>query len=56
VSLVSDQTNPILPHPILLPQEALKYLAKHFSSIHTCDQETIDAINLPVTDFTLAIK
>jgi len=37
-------------------QEARKYLEKHFSSIHTCDQETIDTINLPVTDFTLAIK
>ena len=37
-------------------QEAKKYLEKHFSFIHTCDQETIDAINLPVTDFTLAIK
>ena len=24
--------------------------------IHTCDQETIDAINLPVTDFTLCDK
>jgi hypothetical protein len=37
-------------------QETRKYLAKNFSFIHTCDQETIDAINLPVTDFTLAIK
>jgi len=36
--------------------EARKYLEKHFSFIHTCDRETIDAINLPVTDFTLAIK
>ena len=37
-------------------QDTRKYLEKHFSFIHTCDQETIDAINLPVTDFTLAIK
>jgi len=37
-------------------QGARKYLEKHFSFIHTCDRETIDAINLPVTDFTLAIK
>jgi hypothetical protein len=37
-------------------QEARKYLEKHFSFIHTCDRETIDAINLPVTDFTLLIK
>jgi hypothetical protein len=37
-------------------QETRKYLEKHFSFIHTCDRETIDAINLPVTDFTLLIK
>ena len=36
--------------------EAKKYLEKHFSCIHTCDSKTIEAINLPVTDFTLAIK
>jgi hypothetical protein len=36
--------------------EAKKYLEKHFSFIHTCDTTTIEAINLPVTDFTLAIK
>jgi len=36
--------------------EAKKYLEKHFSFIHTCDSKTIEAINLPVTDFTLAIK
>jgi len=37
-------------------QDTRKYLEKHFSFIHTCDQETIDAINSPVTDFTLLIK
>jgi hypothetical protein len=36
--------------------EAKKYLEKNFSFIHTCDSKTIEAINLPVTDFTLAIK
>lgn len=36
--------------------EAKKYLEKHFSFIHTCDSKTIEAVNLPVTDFTLAIK
>jgi len=39
--------------PIIM---AKKYLEKHFSFIHTCDSKTIEAINLPVTDFTLAIK
>jgi hypothetical protein len=37
-------------------EEAKKHLAKHFSFIHTCDSKTIETINLPVTDFTLAIK
>ncbi len=36
--------------------EAKRYLEKHFSFIHTCDTKTIEAVNLPVTDFTLAIK
>jgi hypothetical protein len=36
--------------------EAKKYLDKHFSFIHTCDTKTIETLNLPVTDFTLAIK
>ena len=36
--------------------EAKKHLEKHFSFIHNCDSKTIKAINLPVTDFTLAIK
>ena len=36
--------------------EAKKYLDKHFSFIHTCDTKTIEALNLPVTDFTLAMK
>jgi hypothetical protein len=36
--------------------EAKKYLDKHFSFIHTCDNQTIEALNLPVTDFTLAMK
>jgi len=36
--------------------EAKKYLEKHFSFIHICDSKTIEAINLPVTDFTLAVK
>jgi hypothetical protein len=36
--------------------EAKKYLDKHFSFIHTCDTQTIEALNLPVTDFTLAMK
>ncbi len=31
-------------------------LDKHFPFVHTCDQKTIDAIHLPVTDFTLAVK
>jgi hypothetical protein len=35
---------------------AKKYLEKHFSFIHTCDTKTIEALNLPVTDFTLAVK
>ena len=37
-------------------QEARKYLEKHFPFIHTCDTKTIEAINLPVTDFILAMK
>jgi hypothetical protein len=36
--------------------EAKRYLDKHFSFIHTCDNQTIEALNLPVTDFTLAVK
>jgi hypothetical protein len=36
--------------------EVKKYLDKHFSFIHTCDNKTIEALNLPVTDFTLAMK
>ena len=36
--------------------EAKKYLDKHFSFIHTCDNKSIEALNLPVTDFTLAMK
>ena len=36
--------------------EAKKYLEKQFSFIHICDSKTIEAMNLPVTDFTLAIK
>jgi hypothetical protein len=36
--------------------EAKKYLDKHFSFIHTCDTKAIEALNLPVTDFTLAMK
>lgn len=31
-------------------------LKRHFSFIHTCDQEAIQSIHSPVTDFTLAIK
>ena len=37
-------------------EEARKHLEKHFSFIHTCDSKIIETINLPVTDFTLAIK
>jgi hypothetical protein len=33
-----------------------KCLDKHFSFTHTCDTKTIEALNLPVTDFTLAMK
>jgi hypothetical protein len=36
--------------------EAKKYLDKHFFFIHTCDTQTIEALNLPVSDFTLAMK
>ncbi len=36
--------------------EAMKHLKQHFSFIHTCDQETTEAINSGVTTFTLAIK
>ncbi len=36
--------------------EAEKFLSKHFSFIHTCDKEAIEAINSPVTDFTLAAR
>jgi len=37
-------------------KEAKEHLDKHFSVVHTCDQKTIDAVNLPVSDFTLAIR
>lgn len=37
-------------------REAKPYLEKHFSFIYSCDRKTIDSINAPVTDFTLAIK
>ena len=37
-------------------REAKEHLEKHFSFIHTCDQKAIEAVNLPVTDFTLAMK
>ncbi len=37
-------------------KEAKQHLDKHFSVVHTCDQKTIDAVRLPVTDFTLAIR
>lgn len=37
-------------------EKTKKYLNKYFSFIHTCDQEAIQAINLPITDFTLAFK
>ena len=37
-------------------RETKEQLEKHFSFIYTCDSRTIEAINLPVTDFTLAIK
>ena len=36
--------------------EAKERLEKHFSFIHTCDKKTIETINAPVTDFTLAMK
>jgi len=36
--------------------EAKTYLDKHFFFIHTCDTKTIEALNLPVTDITLAMK
>jgi len=37
-------------------KETKKHLEKYFSFIYTCDRKTTQAINLPVTDFTLAIK
>jgi len=37
-------------------RETKEHLKRHFSFIYTCDRKTIEAINLPVTDFTLAIK
>lgn len=37
-------------------REAKEHLEKHFSFIYTCDRKTIEALNFPVTDFTLAIK
>jgi len=37
-------------------REAKEHLEKHFSFIYTCDKKTIESVNLPVTDFTLAIK
>jgi hypothetical protein len=37
-------------------REVKEGLKKHFSFIHTCDRKTIETINAPVTDFTLAIK
>ena len=37
-------------------REVKERLEKHFSFIHTCDRKTIETINAPVTDFTLAMK
>ena len=37
-------------------REVKERLKKHFSLIHTCDRKTIETINAPVTDFTLAMK
>ncbi len=31
-------------------------LEKHFSLVHTCDSETVEAVNSPVTSFTLALS
>jgi len=36
--------------------EVKERLSKHFPFIHTCDKKTIETINAPVTDFTLAVK
>ena len=40
----------------LVFEEARKHLEKSFSFIHTCDEETIQAINAPVTSFVMAVK
>jgi hypothetical protein len=37
-------------------EQVKEHLKKHFSFIHTCDQEAIEDINSPVTDFTLALN
>ena len=37
-------------------REVKERLEKHFPFIYTCDKKTIETINAPVTDFTLAIK
>jgi len=37
-------------------REVKERLKKYFSFIHTCDRKTIETINAPVTDFTLAMK
>ena len=40
----------------LIFKEAEKYLKKHFSFIHTCDADLAQAVNYPVTTFTIALK
>jgi hypothetical protein len=37
-------------------QAAMRHLERHFSFIHTCDREIMEAVNSPVTTFTLALK
>lgn len=40
----------------LIVEEALRYLEKHFTCTHSCDTEVVQAINSPVSTFTLAVK
>ena len=36
--------------------EAVEHLEKHFSFIYRCDKKTVEAVNAPVTIFTIATK
>ena len=37
-------------------RKAKEHMEKHFSFIYTCDRKTIEAVNAPVSIFTLAVK